>query len=212
MKSDREFLDGIYEKAAKYQDMPKEETTEKIAFRKRIFPAITTGLTACALFAVVLIGKNIGIFNKNDMAEEDLASRTRGASEMTEEQAEPYGVSTAEYTAEAGLWVSGVVENVTSTDEQITISFLVNTDYSGMLSAGEVVTIETSRSSLLEESDALNVGAQDIFCIERVVDADDYKLFDTEENVYLYAGEEEGEAVYVSLLGSRHRVQEFINQ
>lgn len=211
MKSDREFLDGIYEKAARYQDASSKEKQEHVSFRRRFSPIITTGLTACALFAGVIVGKNIGIFNKNEIAEEDLASRTREASEITKTPSGFYDVSKAQYAADAALKAAGVVQDVEMDEERITIHFLIKEDYTGNLTSDSLVTITASRSSLIEESDLMQAGEQAILCLEPAEDKESFQFSSPEEDIYLYAGEEDGEAVYESLTGIRHTTQDFIS-
>ncbi|MBE5960739.1 MAG: hypothetical protein E7256_05040 [Lachnospiraceae bacterium] len=207
MKSDREFLDGIYKKAASYQDLSLEEKTGSKTFGRRFFPAVTTGLTACALFVLVLVGKNTGMLGKNEMAEEDLASRTREASEITETPSELYGMSEAHYAAESALVVSGIIQNIERQSEQVIIQFLTEEAYTGTISSGSLVTITAPYSSILEESE----GRKAILCVTLTEDGEGYMLSNTQDDIYLYAGEEDGEAVYESLSGTRHHIQDFVS-
>lgn len=119
MKSDREFLDGIYEKASRYEEQVSVETkTQRIIFK----PALVTGFSLAACLAIVLLvipnnpEKNLSIKVEIDKAGDDMTQANQQPS------TDNYKINLARSINE--IVVSGEIQSIDASGRQITLNKL----------------------------------------------------------------------------------------
>lgn len=153
MKSDREFLDGIYEKASRYEEHDSVETkTQRMIFK----PALVTGFSLAACLAIVLLvipknpQKNLSIKVEIDKAGDDMTQANQQPS------TDNYKIDLARSFNE--IVVSGEIQSIDASERQITLNKLtwyqgqeINTDQI-------VIDLDVKNAEDIENSGEGNTG------------------------------------------------------
>lgn len=151
MKSDREFLDGIYEKASRYEEHTSVETkTRRMIFK----PALVTGFSLAACLAIVLLvipgnpEKNASIKVEIDKAGEDIAQANLPATDN-------YKYNLARTINE--IVVSGEIQSISTSERQIKLGKL--TWYQGHEDVNQTITgLDEKNVEDIEDDGAGSIG------------------------------------------------------
>ena len=207
MKSDREFIDGIYEKAARYEAEDKSVTTQnKYEKRKTLHQlfgskaqrGVLIAASVCLCFlGYVMIGRKPSIETIPDEGEPQI----RTSNYMIEGQKGEVsrGIPSGEQvyvTGEILSWnqqgsnivLSVKPKNIKNADKEDTISFVI----------GSETTYSNEYIKLSNESDKKSyVG--DILIFRLIKTEDNYNILDTSEDIYYSVGDN----TYESITGQR---------
>lgn len=187
MKSDREFLDGIYQKAKQYVEPSSRKWRE---YR------VLSGLAACLLICVLGISW-IYIEKKEDLtqsaesnsADENVAART--VRSLEEEEQIPKAYSMDEQPIDPDLIVAGQVTSLFEKEEEAVAEFMVKKCFYGTWEK-ETLIVKNTSSFQVGDSLLLVLGRQ----------SDDWFLLMNEENSYYrYHKETQTDTIYQGLDG-----------
>lgn len=189
MKSDREFLDGIYKKAAQYLEQPSKGWKKYQVF---------SGLAACLLICVLGIGwlytgkkenidsKNIGVKNTKNSEEEAMVPRV-------------LSLDTQPINNNPTLIAAGQINSILEEEGKKIVEFLVEDCFYG---------IWEEETLMIESTTLVQVGDQLLLVLNKIDDK--FFLVDEGDSIYQYVSGTGEEALYQSLDGFLFTPKEII--
>lgn len=189
MKSDREFLDGIYQKAAQYLEQPSQQWK-----KYRVF----SGLAACLLICVLGISwiytgkkgnvdsENIGVKNAKNSEEEAMVPRV-------------LSLDTQSISNNPTLIVAGQISAIFEEKEKMIAEFLVEDCFYG---------IWKEETLMIENTTLFQVDDQLLLVLNKIDDK--FFLAGEEGSIYRYVSGTGEEALYQSLDGFLSTPKEII--
>lgn len=212
MKSDREFIDGIYAKAAAYEEK-KEEIKNKQTFLKkcsswlkvhRMQVSFATGAAFCAI--VLSVGLNQSTtdnINLNQKNTPDLIKSQRGVDDIGEPATFDYGFEISGLSAtEITTNIFGSITALYEKDKNNFADIMVS-------DSNDLSIINNTITFLLpdDQTNIVTIGEEVIIKLVKENDVAYYTLNDFKENLYRL---EEGniEKVYTSINGNSIREDE----
>lgn len=203
MKTDREFLNGIYAKAERIQADHKKSAGIRYVWVKKAAPVLVLCLLAVIVLPVYwnLKGKDTkdtdGISKISAYEENEKNRQMPGDPGNT--RAVPFSAVPAE-----SLIVMGEVTEACPADEGMVISFNIEKTYRG--TASGTVSFPVPAASAL----SFEKGDKGLICLELTDEG--YILSRGDDSWYSYAGEEDDSQVFLSPDGARISSSELTDQ
>lgn len=206
MKTDREFIEGIYNKAdilrQQEENLKKESWYEKLLQMNREMkrvPAFAAGLASFAVFALVMLaswqtGKSPNINNIENKHIRTLESQdpNSGANVAS------YGLEGEDASVEDTVTVLGEITDVVDIESQKSINVQVNRLLCG---EGTPDSISITEGLPLTLSTEISKGVQVIVSVKPILGQEGYALID-ENSIYFYKKEENNQIFYEAIDGT----------
>lgn len=215
MKSDREFLDGIYSKAAAYK-ANNEEIEHNKTFLKKMFHwlkihrlqvSFATGLAFSAI--ALSVGYNQSMkqkVNPNIISSQDIGMENQRGIRVGEPAVAEYSVTGIDQKNTQGTTVAyGSVVNIYENESRNYVDVMV-------LKSDDETIVEQTITFLMTEQlmDDLYTGEKIIVELEKSKDTDYYELNDYKDNLYRF-NEKNQDNTYTSVNGRSIREDEIKN-
>lgn len=211
MKSDREFLDGIYKKIQEHQNYEQKElkSKEKHIYHKgykTLRPVFVTGI------AIVLICSGIAAYDlrilpfstkSSDIDIEPYSHTPNVASENMVRGIEPFGLSEAlipseiEEAMKEGTVIRGKVTTTLESESLGEMVVEINKVYSGNEKIGSIINVKYSIKLLSPYTYNLLTGDEDILLYLNIDENNIYSLADETYGIFSYFEQVDGFDIFM---------------
>ncbi len=217
MKSDREFLDGIYKKAQEYENNQQKDLLNKdksIYHRgyRTLRPVLVTGM-AIALICSGIFAYESGVFpfktKTSDISSQDYNHTPGLASNDMTRGVDPISYSDTSLSLDIqdamreGTVIRGRVTELIESELQVEIKVEISRVYAGIENIGSTISVKLGNNKLSSSAYGLLTGSDDILFYLKMDENNQYSIAHETYGIFYYYEQVDGDDIFTNEDGVR---------